>query len=354
LPAIFCILVTMRLFLLLAVLPVSLTIYAQDYTFPADILSAKTSLHKNVRGTRLYIIPPQGYQIIPYQSCVMDDKGDILAVKEWNEYDYYSNKKIYSKEKLSETADKIFYYRELRINGFPATMAVFRSRKDTSLITFRLVFGDKDFIVSVVENMQPGDKTSLRKVKELFRSIYYDKTKRVDPFTLEIFTMDTAVSSFRMTDRVSRTVLFGEKWTFFYNLKVPPKDTVPEAPFVKVNSTSLILYDKDADSASLVVSDIMAEQKKKGFERWSDEHEWRGKVNGLTVYHVEIYGSYKSDGSIIPKIETSNDDKGKTLIYLHIVFLGDRSVVILKGMAFEGYSKWIAEFKELASTIRKK
>lgn len=344
----------MRLLLLLLTLPLSLATCAQDYSFPADIHSAKTSLHKNVRGTRLYVIPPQGYQIIPYQSCVMDDRGDILAVKEWNEYDYYSNIKKYSKEKLSATADKIFYYRELRVNGFPGTMAVYRSRKDTSLITFRLVFGDKDFITSVIENVQPGDNTSLRKVKELFRSIYYDKSKRVDPFALEIFTMDTAVSSFRMTDRVSSTVLFGEKWTFFYNLKVPPKDTVPEAPFVKVYSTSMILYDKDADSASSVVSDIMSEQKKKGFERWSDEHEWRGKVNGLTVYHVEIYGSYKSDGSIIPKIEKSHGDKGKTLIYIHIVFLGDRSVVILKGMAFEGYPTWLAEFKKLAATIRKK
>ena len=209
-------------------------------------------------------------------------------------------------------------------------------------------------MAAIVMHAPAGDKAGIQQAKQCLEHLYYEKAKTVDPFEQEIYTMDTAVSSFRMDDPVSRPTPYGHEKTFFYNLKVPPKDTSREAPFVEVYSKSLWMYPEAGDSAALLVSDMLTNQKKKGFERWSDEHEWKGKVNGLTVYHVEIYGHYKSDGSIIPKIERSSYDKEKTLIYLYILFPGDRTAVILKGMAFEDYQKWLAEFKKLAATIRKK
>lgn len=328
----------MRKLLLLFLLSGSLIGRAQDYSFPAVIHATKTALHKNFPGTALYVVPPAGFTFIPHQNRMVNDKLDQLIIKDWPGSDFYTNTAFYSREKVTSEGDKLLFYQDVKVNGYPGKIIMYREHQDSTRIVTRMVFGDKTFMASLLTETTLGDKAAMQRTKKCFASVYYDKSKKVSVFALEHFTVDTVSALFHLTDETSRSPLRGRIKTYWYELRQPIQFSL-DTPYVKAMSVPIL--GAGGDSVIDIKDVALREFEKNGFGHLSYEHESTAKINGMLVYQAEVYGYYKEY------------EATKRLIFLYIAFPGEGKAAALVGVAFTDYPKWIAAFKELAGTIRK-
>ncbi len=256
----------------------------------------------------------------------------------WPESDFYTNTSFYSKEKVTSEGDKLLYYHDVKVNGLPGKITMYREHQDTTRIVSRLVFGDKTFMAMLLTETTLGDKAAMQKMLKCFESVYYDKPKKASVFALEYFSMDTVVSLFHLTHQTIRVPPRGRIKTYWYDLRQPIQFSI-DTPYVKVMSVPIL--GSGSDSVIVVKIQALREFESNGFSHLSYEHELTTKINGMLVYQVEVYGYYK------------NYEATKRLIFLYIAFPGDGKAAALVGVAFKDFPKWIAAFKELAGTIRK-
>jgi hypothetical protein len=93
---------------------------ASNDKIKSDIKNSKTSKHINITGTRLYIIPPTNFKVAT--TFIGLQKGDKAI---FNIYDlvggnFYSNAATFSKAEFEKQGVRVFDYRDIKVNGYPA------------------------------------------------------------------------------------------------------------------------------------------------------------------------------------------------------------------------------------------
>jgi len=284
-----------------------------------DINNRLTEKHVNIPGTRLYIIPPSGFEIAT-SFVGLQGSNSTLQILDVVEGDFYANAATFNKEEFEKMGIKVFEYAEFKVNGFPAKYV--HMQGNPGLKTISIVFGNSTFSTMIIAAYASDDKRAEKEIKKAIQTICYDKNIQIDPLATASFTLDESNSIFKFHKSTAGMFIYtigGENNTEPIILIL----TLPMDETMTLRSISEMFI------SALEQKGLFVEEMKQSSVI---------DVNGLSAYEVEISGEM--------------NDK-ECLIYLLIVIKQDKAVVI-QGVATSDLENNLNEFKKLAKTIKLK
>lgn len=301
---------------------IALSACAQTKVANKDIENAKTDKHINIPGTRLYIVPPTGFKVAT--SFLGLQKGDSSAFQIYDLVggNYYTNAATFSKEAFEQEGAKVFDYKELKVNGFPAKYIFMQGVPNTKAIS--LVFGDTTFSTMIMAIYPSSDDKTGEQIKNAIKTIYYDKNLKIDPFATATFTLDESQSIFKFSKSVSGM--------FMYSIDGVDEQSFNDEPFIIVTATP-----KDPSMNAKSISEMLVSNiEKYGLTDKELKNISTTDVNGQDAYEIEVYGKMQGENS---------------LIYLLIVTGQDKAIAI-QGIIKSDFENNLKEIKNLAKTIK--
>lgn len=289
-----------------------------------DIENVKTNEHINIPGTRLYIIPPMGFKTAT--SFLGLQKGDNSAIQVFDLIgtSYYTNKETFSKKTFEDKGAKIFDYKELNVNGFPAKYIFMLGEPNSKVIN--IVFGDSTFSTMILAKYPSADDKTGEQILHAIKSIYYDKKLIVDPFATAAFTLDESKSIFKFSKSTSGL--------FIYSIGGVDKQTFINEPFITVTT----LYKDPTMNAKSISEMAVSKLEQYGLTDKKLKNKSTKNVNGHLAYEVEVYGNMQGKSS---------------LIYLLIVTGQDKAIAV-QGIVKSDFENNLREIKNLVKTIKLK
>lgn len=283
--------------------------------------NVKTEKHVNIPGTRLYIVPPNGFKIATSFFGLQQGDNSAIQIYDLVGGNYYTNAATFSKEAFEQQGAKVFNYEESKFNGFPAKCIFMQGNPNSKTIS--MVFGDTTFSVMILAIYPSTDDKTGEQIQNAIKSIYYDKNLKVDPFASASFTLDETKSIFKFANSASGT--------FIYSIGGVDKQAYLDEPFITVTTVPKDPANSEKDIAEMLILGL----ENNGLTEKELKNISTANVNGQTAYEVEVYG--KNQG-------LSN------LIYILIVADQDK-VVAIQGIVTSDFDTNLIEIKKLAKTI---
>ena len=184
--------------------------------FPNEIKTTKLATQINIPGTRVFIVPPEGFRLSTTLPAIEKGNSGLVQTMDLVGGSFYTNAATFSKEKFEQRGIKVFEYKELKLNGFPAKFAFIQGDPQTKV--YNLVFGDSTFSTMVMGVFATNDTKTGEQVRQAILSIYYDKAKQVDPFATALFKLDDRRSTFKFAKFAASMYMYyigGIKERFF-------------------------------------------------------------------------------------------------------------------------------------------
>ncbi len=287
-----------------------------------EIDNKKTSEHINIPGTRLYIIPPRNFEVSKTFTGLQKGEGSMINVYELTGGNFYTNAANFNKAGFEKQGAKVFDYKELEVNGYPAKYISMQG--DPQAKVYGLVFGDSTFSIMIMGVYPTSDElTGLDIIKSL-NSINYDKSKKVDPFETASFILDDK----------SSTLKFYQFNANLYMYTPAGKDIAGDslAPFVIVTP-----FPKDNSTTSKMAVQMMIDKAKMyGMINPIMKNETEEQLNGYETYQVEVHGEMQGSTSAIYMCAVSDADK----------------TIAIQGVAKKDIEENLKQFRNLAYTIK--
>lgn len=237
---------------------------------------------------------------------------------------FYSNAAAFNRETFEKQGAKVYEYKEINVNGYPAKYISMQG--DVSTQGYALVFGDTTFSTMIMGIFPLSDAETGEEIINSLNTIWYDKKQKIDPFETANFSVKDKVSKFK----------FFEYNANIYTYTLNGVDNKPEedSPMVLISQ-----YPKDNTMTvkSIVASQINAMQKY-GLTDPEIKSESNDQINGYDAYEVEITGKMKGKSS---------------LLYYCVVAKKEKAIVI-QGIAKKDIENTLTEFKKLAHTVQVK
>ncbi|WP_299766218.1 hypothetical protein [uncultured Dokdonia sp.] len=314
----------MTIRLLILFLIASIQTQAQSTENTADITSEKTEKHINIPGTRLFIIPPNGFKLS--NSIIGLEKGDNTFIQIYDLIggDFYSNAKTFNKENFESKGVKVYEYKEFKLNEYPSKYALLQG--DPTMKAINLVFGDTTFSTMVMALYAPFDNDIEKEIKKSIQSIYYDKEFKIDPLASAKFTLDDNASIFKYAKSTSGLVLYsidGIDKDSYENEPMIMVTTLPADPSLTLKNVSLLMQNGLKDSG-MNIDEL--------------KNESTTELNGLPAYQVEVYGTTKGEESILYQLIVADKEK----------------IVCFQAIVKSEFDKNLLEVKKLAKTLKLK
>lgn len=287
------------------------------------INNIKTEKHVNIPGTRLYIVPPSNFKIASNFVGLLKDGSGIIHVYD-TLIDNYSNYTTFSLEieEFKNKGAKVFDFKELTINGFPAKYLYFQG--DSSYKGYILDFGDSTFSTMILAAFPTNDDETGKQIYDAIMSFTYDKDLKIDPFESASFKLDDKVSKFKFHKTAANLLI--------YSIGGVEDKSNKNAPNVIVNTIPFYV----TMTPELISEMSIAYLEKYGLSEKKIKNKSTSKINGDRSYETEIY--CKISGQ-------------KSLIYQLVVINGDLALVI-QGIAKSDFENNLIEFKKLSHTVR--
>ena len=293
-------------------------------SFPSIISNKVTEKHKNIEGTRLYIIPPPGYSTAAGYAGIRKSSA-VLQVYDQQDGNYYTSTAIYSKDKFEREGSQVEAYKDVTVCGYKGKYLFMKTNTNTCVYT--LAFGDSTFSVTVLGIYPEDDAEAAKELKTALLSVAYDKNKKKDPLTEAPFTVNDSVTNFKFVKTA------GANYIFTINGQDIQADST--APFVMISHVNGI---QDGQIAG--IADTL-------FNRIDNEHSVMGKtikyipenkINGCPAYARVVYGTINN----VPN-----------MVY-EMAILKDKDLILFIGDAKNNYETYNAEFLKLSHTIKVK
>lgn len=281
-----------------------------------NVTRSKTAKHQNIPGTRVFIIPPAGFTPSSSLPALESEDEGLIQAMDMDGGNFHINAANISPENYAAAGVEVFDYQETEVNGFPAKMAFVQADPQTKM--FNLVFGDSTFSVNVM-GLFPTESAAMgEKIKTALASIFYDKSFKVDLFSIVPFKLDDSGSLFKFAHSFTSS--------FVYSLGGIKKDSYKGEPFMTV-----VPMPREGETLQQL-GDGMANITESRSVRNVDSSD----VNGLPSLRREIHGTMNGEA---------------IHIYQHIVAIG-RDAVVIQGITEKDFNKFLPEFKKLSNTIR--
>lgn len=286
------------------------------------INNVMTKKHINIPRTRLCIVPPSSYKIASNFVGLQKDDNTAIQVYDLIGGSFYSNAATFSKEKFENKGAKVFDYKELSINGFPAKYIFMQG--DPTIKAYSLVFGDSTFSTMIMAVFPANDSKASEEIKDALFSILYDKNLKIDPLANATFKFDDNTSKFKFFKSAANLYL--------YSIGGIEDKSNENAPIV-----TIIPLPADNTMTPESISELLlASLEKYGLEGKEIKNKSNKKINGYITFEAEVYGNMKGQ---------------KSLVYQLIVVNGDKALAI-QGICKSDFENNIVEFNKLAHSVR--
>jgi len=321
----------MRTILFLLILIIIFSCNSQtriDLKIPDKIQPSRSPNSQQFPGTRLFIVPPKGYQLV--QQLIRFQKNDSTFLQFYeitgSAFDVQKLKTKIEENKRSGRLAKEYYQKDLQFGPYHAIF-IYGPDNRPNREQIMLSFGDNNFVIMALGELTPGDTTARNELVSALLSTYVDTTIKVDSKILETYSLDVSGSEFKYVGNFSQS--------YFYNYRGKPLDN----------------NDKFADQ--IIVSTLPA-QDESTLKEWGKSMIKRYKINGIEIpnykerefmlngnyaYEIEFDGSYKGRPNSVYQIVTTN---------------GSTSSAMLLGSAYNDRKNLINQIKQVATTLRLK
>lgn len=293
-----------------------------------DIKTIKTDQHKNIPGTKLFIVQPEGFKMSQIASVSQKGNSASIVAIDFSSVNYNNCHELnITKEEFEKKGIKVLEYKEINVNEYPAKFAYIQgyTQDNPTAKSYYIVFGDSTFCTAIVGTFNDGDKVSQEQIKTSLETVFYDKTTTIDfSFRMDGFKLDDSKSTMKFATYVGGLGIFTKNGRNSENAY--PMLTVNRVP----NKGNFTVETLDGVSLNNL--------KSNGFSKISTKTKGATKTNGLNSYESINYGTML--------------DK-EYLICIRTVSIDDYFVVLI-GLANEDYDKSLAEIQQLSNTIQKK
>jgi len=291
-------------------------------TIRSVIQNSKTIRHIHIPGTRLYMIPPPDFKIANTLIGLERDIYTGIVVMDLVGGNFYTNAATFSKEAFEMKGIKVFDYKEIKVNGYPAKYCLIQG--DLSTKVFTLVFGDTTFSTMIIANFLAADNAIFGEIINSLNSIYYDKSRKIDPLETAHFSLDDSVSKFKFQGFNASLYIYSIDGKEIKGDKAAPFLMVMQLP--KDESVAL----KD------IAGSMIGKAQEYGLTAPKVIYQSSEKINGYNAFEAVIFGKM---------------DEKTSYLYYCIAEKANRNIVIVAITKNENDVN-LEEFKKLAHTIK--
>jgi hypothetical protein len=316
--------IRMKFQIILLLTCISLSSWGQTDSGNYDIDNVKTGQHINIPGTRLFIIPPPGFEIA--SSFTGLQKGDDIIIQVFDLIggNFYTNAANINRETFESKGAIVFDYKELNVNGFPAKYSIIEGDQNTR--SMNLVFGDTTFSVMIMALYHSIDDNAGAQIQKAIGSVYYDKNLETDPLATASFVIDETRSSFKFSQ--------ASAGVFMYSIGGIAKQSFNDEPFITIAT----LPKDPAANAKTISQMSLSSLEGYGFSDIELKNASTKKVNKQRAYEVEVYGKLQGQNILIYQLIVTDRDKA----------------ILIQGIVKSDFDNNLREMKNLARTIRLK
>lgn len=309
--------------LLFSLLVFSLTAYGQPGSgIGADIRNTKTAKHINVPGTRLFIVAPPDFTVATTFVGLQKGEHALFNIYDLVGGNFYTNAATFSREAFEQKGVKVFDYKEIRVDGYPAKFISMQA--DAATNGYAMVFGDTTFSTMIMAFYPANDEATSKQIITALNTIWYDKSKTIDPFENAFFSLDDHNSKLKFFKYAANL--------YVYTNGGLDNTKDKDSPFLLATP----LPGDKSTSAQSIGEMMITRVEEYGLKDGSPKNISTEKINGYETYEVEVYGDMQGK---------------KSLVYTCVVAKGDK-LVTFQGIAKTDLEANLQEFKKLARTVR--
>ncbi|MCF6405020.1 hypothetical protein L3C95_19115 [Chitinophaga filiformis] len=294
----------------------------RNLNIPDKIEMTKTSLHRQIPGTRLFMVVPSGYKISKSRSLVKDNGTEILILDSPGRAFGEGEDKV-STSRLQNSKEITFYEKDFIIGSYEANIRYGKIKKEKrEKIVFK--FGDAEFTGAAICTLPDNNREAREEIIAALLTIFFDKSINIDYAALNNYSLDTSKSVFKFNKNSSLI--------FYY--------TADGKGDIDNNYVAIVR------GPALPNLDYMRGASKELVRRMKDE-------NGVTIDHIEenvvnIKGQPAYE-SIMRGIANGTPDS------MYLLLMGNEtSSIFFMGMIDENKALLFNECKALAQTIQLK
>lgn len=290
-------------------------------TFPPQLQTTKTAQHVRVLGTNVFGVFPVGYQFIKQLARYQKNDDLYVQVLESHTSSFERAKAGLSRQAIEAKGATVDAWESLRVNGYEA-MYVEGPSKQAGETKLMLAFGDNAFVVMVVGVAKTADKAGQAELKAILQTLYYDRTRPLDPLELANFSFDQTLTHFAYVSTTSNLFRYAE------NGKAAPGDLL--ANTIQVMALPNTTADKSEEFSQSVL---------RGYERHGVA------IATKTVTRTTIHG-YPAF-----VVESPTTLQGKEGVLYQALLVGANSSILFSGSAYQDPRKYAELFKKTAETV---
>jgi hypothetical protein len=286
-----------------------------------DINTTKNDKLTRIMGSRLFLNSPKDYQYIKNLSRFQKSDNQYLQVIEANN-SFLQAKANMTKEVIEQKGAKVDVWKKVKVNAYDGIYFEGPSKKpgETKIM---LSFGDNDFVVMVVGVCATSDEAGKDELKNIFKTVYFDKSFTINPLELANFEFDQSITQFKYATTASNIFFYNKSGSANVNNNFEPAIQVGALPQMK------------PENAQALFNDILR----------------RIELSGIKVESKKIESSTINNYPSL-KLETPMTIQGKNGFLYQVILMGQSSSVLFMSSTTEDIQKYKDEFIRTSKTIR--
>ncbi len=294
-----------------------------------EINSTKTDKHKQIAGTKFFLVPPAGFiNATNFQGFQQMNSGASILVVEIPG-PFSESTKGFNEQGLKTQGVILKKKEAIKVNGnqgFFITTEQFAY--GTNYSKYILVFGDTK-ATYMVNGTFPKEVTELDKdIRESMLSVVYESGLTVDPLSTVSFTVNTENTKLKFGNSMSGMLLYT------VDGKVPTESSDKTSFIVGLSLANVQTVDKKLTAITSIkrmpYTDLKIDEKKI----------LEIAIDGISGYEIVSEGLDNSDGT-------------KELVYQVMLFT-DNGYYIIIGTTKNDFEQNLELFKKVARTFKRK
>jgi len=169
-----------------------------------------TPEHKNIKGTKISLIPPAGFSD---SSAVLQhaESGAVILIIDFP-FPYSAASQGFTKKVLSEKGFKVNKIEKLIINGFSSKFIT--GTVEGTQVGYYLVLGSSKETILIIGTHPKKMKNIGQEIKKSMLTAYYEMNKKINPFEEIDYSIDVSETRLKFANTMMTTLIFTEDGTF--------------------------------------------------------------------------------------------------------------------------------------------
>ena len=318
----------MKLTLILTLAVLALSAFGQPKN-NTEILNELTPEHINVKGTKISIVPPQGWITANnFNGFQQMGSGSSLMVLEIPG-PYSGVSRGLTEEGLKTQGVILDKKRNITINGLNGEFIVAKQfAYETMFGKYILVFGN-ELTSFFITGMFPDEfKNELGKdIEKSMLSVVYEPDKEIDPLGSVNFEIDVSNSKFIFAKMMSNTLIFNSDG------RVPTESDDKTALIVGTSLGKIEMEDKKQFSISRI-------KQYPSIKNVESNDIKSVTIDDISGFEIIAYGR--------------NEETGEPEMIFQIMLFGDNGYYMIVGIANDNFKENINLFRQISQTFKRR